>query len=196
MDSSCRFRTLDELLCVLLFGEFVWSSMLINSFPDSDFTECGAGEASAGGDPAAVSLGVPTHFLFSYLFLMKFCSLFVSRIGRLNSSGSFASRILLASLLDFIFTRLTRCSSCQMSKSTDLTLLICVPNDRCTPAHLMQTKTPNDHDAHLGCDEFLQSAQHELPGSLSRPFNAFLTLGGVDMILKAIVSRPNEVVWR
>lgn len=172
----------------------MWLSMLINSFVNSDFVDCGVGEASTDGGPVEGSLGAPIHFLSSYLFLMKFCNLFISKIGRLNSSGSLASSVLLASLLDFVLTKLIRCSSCQMSKSTDFTLLICVPSDRCTPAHLMQTKTPNDHDAHLGCDEFLQSAQCELPGSLKRPFNAFLTLGGVDMALKIIVSQPTEAV--
>ena len=34
------------------------------------------------------------------------------------------------------------CSGVQVSRSTDLTLLICVPMLRCTPEHLMQMKQP------------------------------------------------------
>jgi hypothetical protein len=63
--------------------------------------------------------------------------------------ASFASQYLFARALPH-FSTLCSCSSVQVSRSTDLTLLICVPIPRCMPEHRMQMKTPRFQLAHLG----------------------------------------------
>jgi hypothetical protein len=84
------------------------------------------------------------------------------------------------------FSTLWSCSSVQVSRSTDLTLLICVPIPRWIPEHRMQMKTPKFQLAHRGsaatvskgaisiepCKDIrlflLQSEQVLLPSSFTR----------------------------
>jgi hypothetical protein len=63
--------------------------------------------------------------------------------------ASFASQYLFARALPH-FNTLCSCSSVQVSRSTDLTLLMCVPIPRCMPEHRMQKKTPRFQLAHRG----------------------------------------------
>lgn len=87
-----------------------------------------------------------THLLESYFVLIKF-SIFAS--DGTWPGASFASQYLFA--LEFPhFNTLCNCSSVQESRSTDFTLLMCVPIPRCMPEHLMQTNTPKFQLAHLG----------------------------------------------
>lgn len=95
-----------------------------------------------------------THLFDSYLVLMKF-SILAS--DGTCPGASFASQYLFA--LEFPhFNTLCNCSSVQASRSTDLTLLICVPIPRCIPEHLMQMNIPKFQLAHLGSVNRLLSA--------------------------------------
>ena len=87
-----------------------------------------------------------THLFDSYFVLIKF-SILASE--GTCAGASFASQYLFA--LEFPhFKTLCNCSSVHASRSTDLTLLICVPIPRCIPEHLMQTNMPRFQLAHLG----------------------------------------------
>lgn len=93
--------------------------------------------------------GIPpsmTHRFDSYFVRIKF-SIFASE--GTCPGASFASQYLFALALPHLST-LCSCSSVQVSRSTDLTLLICVPMPRCMPEHRMQTKTPRFQLAHRG----------------------------------------------
>lgn len=90
-----------------------------------------------------------THLLDSYFVRMKF-SIFDS--DGTWPGASFASQYLFARELPH-FRTLCSCSSVQESRSTDLTLLMCVPIPRCMPEHRIQTKTPRFQLAHLGSAE-------------------------------------------
>ena len=87
-----------------------------------------------------------THLFDSYFVLIKF-SILASE--GTCPGASFASQYLFA--LEFPhFRTLCSCSSVHASRSTDLTLLMCVPMPRCIPEHLMQTNMPRFQLAHLG----------------------------------------------
>lgn len=90
----------------------------------------------------------------SYFVRMKF-SIFAS--DGTWPGASFASQYLFARAFPH-FSTLCSCSSVQVSRSTDLTLLICVPIPRCIPEHRMQIKTPRFQLAHRGST--ILSAQH------------------------------------
>jgi hypothetical protein len=87
-----------------------------------------------------------THLFDSYFVLIKF-SIFES--DGTWPGASFASQYLFARVLPHIKTLLT-CSSVQESRSTDFTLLICVPMPLWMPEHRMQTNMPKFQLAHLG----------------------------------------------
>jgi hypothetical protein len=82
----------------------------------------------------------------SYFVRMKF-SIFAS--DGTWPGASFDSQYLFARALPH-FSTLCSCSSVQVSRSTDLTLLMCVPMPRCIPEHRMQIKTPRFQLAHRG----------------------------------------------
>lgn len=103
----------------------------------------------------------------SYFVRMKF-SIFASE--GTWPGASFDSQYLFARALPH-FRTLCSCSSVQVSKSTDLTLLICVPMPRCIPEHRMHMKTPRFQLAHRGCLFLLQSEHVLLPSSLTRFFS-------------------------
>jgi hypothetical protein len=87
-----------------------------------------------------------THLFDSYFVRMKF-SIFDS--DGTCPGANFASQYLFA--LEFPhFRTLCSCSSVHASRSTDLTLLMCVPIPRCIPEHRMQTKIPKFQLAHRG----------------------------------------------
>lgn len=73
--------------------------------------------------------------------------------------ASFDSQYLLARALPH-FKTLCSCSSVQVSRSTDLTLLICVPMPRCMPEHRMHMKTPRFQLAHRGSAAVSVGARH------------------------------------
>lgn len=87
-----------------------------------------------------------THRFASYFVRIKF-SILVS--DGTCPGANFASQYLFALALPH-FSTLWSCSSVQASRSTDLTLLICVPIPLWMPEHLMQTKMPKFQLAHLG----------------------------------------------
>jgi hypothetical protein len=105
-----------------------------------------------------------THLLASYFVRMKF-SIFASE--GTCPGASFASQYLFARALPH-FSTLCSCSSVHASRSTDFTLLICVPIPRCIPEHRMQMKMPRFQLAHRGCLFLLQSAQLLLPSNFNR----------------------------
>lgn len=105
-----------------------------------------------------------THRFSSYLVRIKF-SIFAS--DGACPGASLASQYLLARAFPQTSTLCT-CSSVQASKSTDLTLLMCVPIPRWMPEQRMQTKMPRFQLAHLGCLFLLQSAQTLLDSSFRR----------------------------
>lgn len=107
-----------------------------------------------------------THRFDSYFVRMKF-SIFDSE--GTWPGANFASQYLLALSLPHR-SMLCSCSSVQESKSTDLTLLICVPMPRCIPEHRMQMKMPRFQLAHLGCLFLLQSAQLLFDSNFTRLF--------------------------
>jgi hypothetical protein len=82
----------------------------------------------------------------SYFVRMKF-SIFAS--DGTCPGASFASQYLFARALPHLST-LCSCSSVHVSRSTDLTLLMCVPIPRCIPEQRMQIKTPRFQLAHRG----------------------------------------------
>ena len=90
-----------------------------------------------------------THLFDSYLVLMKF-SILAS--DGTCPGASFASQYLFAFVFPH-FNTLCSCSSVHASRSTDFTLLICVPIPRCIPEHRMQMKMPKFQLAHLGSDK-------------------------------------------
>lgn len=95
-----------------------------------------------------------THLFDSYFVLMKF-SILAS--DGTCPGASFASQYLFA--LEFPhFNTLCSCSSVHASRSTDLTLLMCVPMPRCIPEHLIQMNMPRFQLAHLGSANSLLSA--------------------------------------
>lgn len=100
----------------------------------------------------------------SYLVRMKF-SIFAS--DGTCPGANFASQYLFALPLPHLST-LCSCSSVQESRSTDLTLLICVPMPRCIPEQRMHMKIPKFQLAHRGCLFLLQSAHVLLPSSFTR----------------------------
>ena len=104
-----------------------------------------------------------THLFDSYLVRMKFSILASEGIWL---AASLASQYLFARELPHR-KMLWSCSSVHESKSTDLTLLICVPIPRWMPEQRMQRKTPKFQLAHRGCLLRLQSAQILLPSSFS-----------------------------
>ena len=110
-----------------------------------------------------------THLLDSYFVRMKF-SIFAS--DGVCPAASFASQYLFARLLPH-FKMFCSCSSVQASRSTDLTLLICVPMPRWIPEQRMQTNTPRFQLAQRGCLFRLQSAQTLLPSSLTRALSVW-----------------------
>lgn len=100
-------------------------------------------DAGSGIGPSMV------HRFNSYLVRIKF--------SILDSEGtwptaSFASQYLLARAFPQL-RMLCICSSVHESRSTDLTLLICVPMPRWMPEHRIQTKTPRFQEAHRGSKE-------------------------------------------
>lgn len=82
----------------------------------------------------------------SYFVRMKF-SIFASE--GTCPGASFASQYLFARALPHLST-LCSCSSVQVSRSTDLTLLMWVPMPRCMPEHRIHIKTPRFQLAHRG----------------------------------------------
>jgi hypothetical protein len=104
-----------------------------------------------------------THRFDSYFVRMKF-SIFAS--DGLWPRASLASQYLFARVLPH-FRILCSCSSVHESRSTDLTLLMCVPMPRWMPEHRMHTKTPRFQLAHRGCLFRLQSAHTLLPSSFT-----------------------------
>ena len=82
----------------------------------------------------------------SYFVRMKF-SIFASE--GTCPGASFASQYLFALALPH-FSTLCSCSSVQVSRSTDLTLEMCVPIPRWIPEHRMHMKTPRFQLAHRG----------------------------------------------
>ena len=114
--------------------------------------------------------GIPpsiTHLFDSYFVLMKFSILASDGTW---PGANFASQYLFALVFPHLNTLCT-CSSVQASRSTDFTLLICVPKPRCMPEHRMQMKMPKFQLAHLG------SVKQEVSeGSLGRRDEDKLTL--------------------
>jgi hypothetical protein len=84
--------------------------------------------------------------LDSYFVRMKF-SILAS--DGTCPGASFASQYLFALAFPH-FNTLCSCSSVQVSRSTDLTLLMCVPMPRCMPEQRMHMKTPRFQLAHRG----------------------------------------------
>jgi hypothetical protein len=82
----------------------------------------------------------------SYFVRMKF-SIFAS--DGTCPGASFASQYLFARAFPH-FSTLCNCSSVHVSRSTDFTLLMCVPIPRCMPEQRMQIKTPRFQLAHRG----------------------------------------------
>lgn len=125
------------------------------------------GTLSSSSSSRVDGSGIPpsiTHRLDSYLVRMKF--------SILASEGTWpgarlASQYLFARVFPHL-TTLCSCSSVQLSRSTDLTLLMCVPIPRWIPEHLMQIKIPRFQLAHRGSLLRLQSAQTRFPGSFRR----------------------------
>lgn len=103
----------------------------------------------------------------SYLVRMKFSILASDGTW---PGASFDSQYLLALALPHLST-LCSCSSVHVSRSTDLTLLMCVPMPRWMPEQRMQMKTPRFQLAQRGCLFRLQSAHVLLPSSLTRFFS-------------------------
>lgn len=87
-----------------------------------------------------------TQRFSSYFVRIKF-SILVSEGAW--PAASLASQYLLARALPQLRT-LCSCSSVHESRSTDLTLLMCVPMPRWMPEHLMHMKMPKFQLAHLG----------------------------------------------
>lgn len=118
-------------------------SMLCFSFTKLKGTSSSPSASSVDGSGIGPSI---THLFESYLVLIKF-SIFAS--AGTCPGANFASQYLFALALPH-FKTLCNCSSVHESRSTDLTLLICVPIPRCIPEHLMHTKIPKFQLAHLG----------------------------------------------
>src|SRR5438045_9098792 len=87
-----------------------------------------------------------THLFDSYFVRIKF-SIFASE--GTCPGANFASQYLFARELPH-FSTLCNCSSVQASRSTDLTLLMCVPMPRWIPEQRMHMKIPKFQLAHLG----------------------------------------------
>ena len=98
----------------------------------------------------------------SYFVRIKF-SIFAS--DGMWPGASFDSQYLFARALPH-FSTLCSCSSVQVSRSTDLTLLMCVPMPRCIPEHRMQMKTPRFQLAHRGSTEQLVKALYVISRSV------------------------------
>lgn len=112
---------------------------------------CGAGLANGWWLTGPILSGSGTwgeevHLRRSYLVRIK---LSIFSWSGMYPSGSLASQYMLHLAFPH-FTICSTCSSVQASKSTDLTLEICVPMDLWIPEHRIQTKHPKFHDAHLG----------------------------------------------
>lgn len=90
-----------------------------------------------------------THLFESYFVRMKF-SIFAS--DGTCPGASLASQYLFAREFPHTNT-LCSCSSVHESRSTDLTLLMCVPIPRWMPEQRMQIKMPKFQLAHLGSGE-------------------------------------------
>jgi hypothetical protein len=86
------------------------------------------------------------HRFDSYFVRMKF-SIFAS--DGTWPGASLASQYLFARAFPH-FSTLCNCSSVHVSRSTDLTLLMCVPIPRCMPEQRMHMKTPRFQLAHRG----------------------------------------------
>lgn len=87
-----------------------------------------------------------THRFDSYLVRMKFSILASDGTW---PGASFASQYLFARALPHLST-LWSCSSVHVSRSTDLTLEMCVPMPRWIPEQRMHMKTPRFQLAHRG----------------------------------------------
>lgn len=126
-------------------------SMLCFSFTKCSGTSSSPSAVRVKGSGIGPSI---IHLFDSYFVLIKF--------SILDSDGtcpgaSFASQYLFARVLPH-FNTLCNCSSVQASRSTDLTLLICVPMPRWMPEHLMQMNMPKFQLAHLGSISITGSA--------------------------------------
>lgn len=142
---GCPFRS-DSCLSMLCFSLTILSGT--SSSPSASSVE------GSGSGPSM------THLLSSYLVRMKFSILASDGTW---PGASFDSQYLFARALPQ-FKTLCSCSSVQVSRSTDLTLLMWTPMLRWMPEQRMQMKTPRFQLAHRGCLFLLQSA-HILLGS-------------------------------
>lgn len=100
-----------------------------------------------------------THLFESYFVRMKF-SIFAS--DGTCPGASLASQYLFARAFPHTST-LCSCSSVHESRSTDLTLLMCVPIPRWMPEQRMQTKIPKFQLAHRGSGEGVSNANSSYP---------------------------------
>lgn len=137
-----------------------------------------------------------THLFDSYLVRMKFSILASEGTW---PGASFDSQYLFALAFPH-FNTLANCSSVQASRSTDLTLLICVPMPRCIPEHRMQMKIPRFQLAHRGCLFLLQSAQTLLLSILSSCLIVFwlaaaLSAPGLLDIFRGIGEQMCDKLW-
>lgn len=98
----------------------------------------------------------------SYFVLIKFSILLSEGTC---PGANFASQYVFARAFPH-FTMLANCSSVQASRSTDLTLLMCVPKPLWIPEHRMQTKTPRFQLAHLGSESQSSVSIHAKPISI------------------------------
>lgn len=129
-------------LPVVIFND-AERSILCFSFTRLSGTSSSPSASSVAGSGIGPSI---TQRLDSYFVLMKF-SILAS--DGTCPTASLASQYLFA--LEFPhFSTLCSCSSVHASRSTDLTLLICVPIPLCIPEHRMQMKIPRFQLAHLG----------------------------------------------
>lgn len=128
---GCPFRS-DSCLSMLCFSLTILSGT--SSSPSASSVE------GSGSGPSM------THLLSSYLVRMKFSILASEGTW---PGASFDSQYLFARALPQ-FKTLCSCSSVQVSRSTDLTLLMWTPMLRWMPEQRMQMKTPRFQLAHRG----------------------------------------------
>lgn len=146
---------------------FLMAPLLARALSCTTFSGTSSSSASSKLPGSGIGPSI-THLLESYFVRIKF-SIFAS-LGTWPSASLF-SQYLFALLLPH-FTILPSCSSVHESRSTDLTLLMCTPRERCIPEQRIHMKTPKFQAAHRGCLLRLQSAHDLFVSSLTRALRA------------------------
>lgn len=163
------FRFSEDARSSLAFSWTILRGWLTSVMPSTIWQQRLTASSSSPASSRVDGSGTPhgmTHLLESYFVLIKL-SIFAL------FGTWFAARACSQYTLARVFPQrsmLCVCSSVQLSRSTDLTLLMWVPRPRCIPEHRMHMKIPRFQLAHRGCLLTLQSAQVLLPSSLSSCF--------------------------